>query len=166
MVFFYSIKCLFHSLMAVIFFFVYWPLALVFGYFAIMSFAEAKDAADGILPGDETIYSPPESGRSMEFGPSGPPWGESEPPLTLDDGRVIFVASIRSIREVGAKPPDRHVRSGVETPIPGTERPAYVALALHSGDSFSAYGEAADRLRSWFARAAAPEALPLPDRHE
>lgn len=155
------IKCAILALFGAIFFVVFWPLGLVFAYYAIMSGAEALDAAADHLPGDETVYTPRENGRSMDFGPAGAPWGDAEPPLVLE-GRVVFLPSIRSIDDRGVKGPDLRVRNGIATPIPGTEAPAYVAVTLHSGDTLCADGEAADRLRSWFGRVAAPEPLPLP----
>ncbi len=161
----YWIKCAFFALVGAIFFIIFWPLGLLFAYYAIVAGAEALDAAADRLPGDETVYTPRENGRSMEFGPAGPPWGDAEPPLVLD-GRVVFPPSIRSIDDRGAKGPDLRVRDDIATPIPGTEAPAYVAVTLHSGDTLCAHGEVADRLRSWFDRVAAPEPLPLPPHHE
>jgi hypothetical protein len=149
----YYVKFAFFMLLGGLFLLLFWPLGLVFGYFALKALAEAKDAAADILPGDEMISPMAESGRTMEFGPGGPPWGDLEPPVLLD-GCVVFVSSIRSIAEVGAVGPQVRVRNGIQTPVPGTERSAYVSVTLHSGDSFSVRGKSADRLRTWFDRVA------------
>ncbi|MCX7869157.1 MAG: hypothetical protein N2322_04315 [Terrimicrobiaceae bacterium] len=144
-------KFIVFSLIGGICFVVFWPVGLVFAFLALMAFAQAKDAERGILPGDEIIHNAPEELRSMNFGPGGPPWGDTEEPLILE-GEVIFPSSIRNITEWSARGPDILVRKGVETPIAGTEEPARVGLTLHSGETFSAYGEEARRLRTWFDR--------------
>lgn len=149
------IKCAICMVLGGVFLVFFWPLGLVFSFLAFKALGEANDAANRHLPYDEPSTSPAVRGRTMGFGPGGPPWGDAEPPLVLD-GRVIFVPSIRSITEWSAAGSDWRVQNGIRTPIPGTARTAYVSVDLHSGDSFSARGQAADRLRTWFDRIAMP----------
>lgn len=137
-------------LLSGLFFVLFWPVGLAFLIGALAALAHAKDlerAADYIE------HSQRPRGRSLDFGPTGPPWGDNEKPLILGK-QTIFASSIRSICEWGAAGPDLRIRNGAQIQLPGTEKEPLVTITLHSGDQYDATGENAGRLGTWFDRVA------------
>ena len=119
------------------------------GFFILLALLAAAGSDSGrtmtfVLPGWK---------RTVNFGPSGPPWAGDEAPLVLD-GQTIFAASVARLHEEGPKPPDVEKRRGVPEPIAGTDRPATIWVKLHSGEEFKVThpSEAATRLGGWFDR--------------
>jgi len=63
--------------------------------------------------------------------------------------QTIFVSAIRSICEWGPTGPQIEVRGSKQREIPGTACPESITVTLHSGESYTATGSVADRLRKW-----------------
>lgn len=122
--------------------FLAWPFALLMIACGIICLGSAFNE-------DHSLYPVAQKGRSMDFGPDGPPWAAQEPPILIEN-QTVFASSIRSISEWGATGPGVEVRGNVRREIPETASPACVAVTLHSGDSVNVTGESAERLRTWF----------------
>jgi len=129
-------------LLGVIFLCAFWPLGLVFIIMGIFCLAAAENE-------NYTRIPIARQGRTMDFGPGGPPWGDREPTIPSGD-RTIFASAIRSICEWGPTGPEVEERGSKRREIPGTARPASIAVTLHSGESYAVTGAAAERLRKWF----------------
>lgn len=134
-------------LLTVIFVFLFWPLAVCTFLLALIGLT-GVDACNR-RETDGVIYSIPQQGRRMDFGPEGPPWADQEPPITIGEC-TIFASAIRSITEWEAMGPDIEVTGGVRKARPDTARSACIEVILHTGDHFPATGPVAERLRKWF----------------